>query len=88
MTTKPPSPVETSVDGSTEKIAYDSVATVPTLEPNDGSRLGYHVWRWLTTGEGTLEDAVRESGARLTVPTDAAVRLIREQLTSRGITAD
>jgi len=86
MTTKPPSPVETPADGSTEKIAYESVAGVPTVEPNDGSRLGYHVWRWITSREGSLEDAVRESGARLNVTIDEAVRLISEQLTSRGVT--
>ena len=86
MTTKPPSPVEAPVDGSTEQIAYDCVANVPTVEPNDGSRLGYHVWRWLTSREGSLEDAVRESGARLKVTFDEAVRLISEQLTSRGVT--
>lgn len=86
MTTKPPSPVEAPADGSTEKIAYDSVSGVPTVEPNDGSRLGYHVWRWLTSREGSLEEAVRESGARLKVTIEEAVRLISEELTSRGVT--
>jgi hypothetical protein len=86
MTTKPPSPVLSAVDGSSEKLAYDSAATVPTVEPNDGSRLGYHVWRWLTSRQGTLEEAVMESGARLTVPAEAAVKLIREQLAAKGVT--
>ncbi len=86
MTTKPPSPVEAPAEGTTEKLAYGSVASVPTVEPNDGSRLGYHVWRWLTSREGTLEEAVRESGARMTIPVDAAVGLIREQLRTRGVT--
>ncbi len=86
MTTKPASPVEAPPDGSAEQIAYDSVGKVPTVEPNDGSRLGYHVWRWITSREGSLEDAVRESGARLNVTIDEAVRLISEQLASRGVT--
>ncbi|HLB01326.1 MAG TPA: hypothetical protein VJO14_08070 [Bacteroidota bacterium] len=87
MTTKPPSQVEASAADTVEKIAYDSIAPVPTLEPNDGSRLGYHVWRWLTTRQGTLEEAVKESGARLTIPADTAVRMIRERLSSKGIKA-
>jgi hypothetical protein len=86
MTTKPPSPVEPPAEGTTEKLAYESVAPVPTVEPNDGSRLGYHVWRWLRSREGTLEEAVMESGARMTVPVAAAVGLIREQLRARGVT--
>jgi len=87
MTTKPASPIEAADATTPEKIAYESVSGVPTVEPNDGSRLGYHVWRWLTTREGTLREAVQESGARMTVPTDTAVSMIREQLASRGVKA-
>lgn len=87
MTTKPPSPVEPFPSESRESIAYESVADVRTLEPNDRNRLGYHVWRWLTTGEGTLEEAVRESGARLEMPVAEAVRSVRERLAARGIGA-
>lgn len=85
MTTKPPSPIEPFGADTVEKIAYESIAAVPTVEPNDGSRLGYHVWRWLTSREGTLEDAVKESGARIAVPTDTALKSIREHLASKGI---
>jgi hypothetical protein len=88
MTTKPPSQVEATTADTPEKIAYDSVSSVPTVEPNDGSRLGYHVWRWLTTRQGTLEEAVRESGARLGVPTASAVTMIREKLASKGVTTN
>ncbi|HLF15491.1 MAG TPA: hypothetical protein VI932_11450 [Bacteroidota bacterium] len=87
MTTKPPPAVEPSPPDTQEKIAYESVAAVDTVEPNDRHRLGYHVWRWLTTREGTLDDAVRQSGARLTGPADLAVKSIRAYLSSKGITA-
>lgn len=70
-----------------ERIAYDSVAGIATQEPNDRARLGYHVWRWLKNRHGTLEEAVRESGARLSVPADAAVKAIRDHLASKGIGA-
>ncbi len=85
MTTKPASAVEPFPADTQEKIAYDSVASVETLEPNDRNRLGYHVWRWLTTREGSLEAAVRESGARLKTPADIAVQSIRDHLSAKGI---
>ncbi len=86
MTTKPAPAVEPFSPETEEKIAYESVALVGTLEPNDRNRLGYHIWRWLTTREGSLEDAVRESGARLTAPADQAVKSIRDHLSAKGIT--
>jgi hypothetical protein len=85
MSTKPPSAVNEFPPESVEKRAYLSVNDVPTVEPNDRNRLGYHVWRWLTTKRGTLEDAVHESGARLSVPEKEALATIREALTKLGI---
>lgn len=85
MTTKPAPAVEPFPADTQESIAYGSVASVGTLEPNDRNRLGYHVWRWLTTREGGLEAAVRESGARLTIPVDQAVKAIRDHLSAKGI---
>jgi hypothetical protein len=85
MTTKPPSPVDGFAPDTKEKIAYDSVRDVPTYEPNDGHRLGYHVWRWLSTGAGTLEEAVSSSGARMMIPTADAVAIIRKALQERGV---
>jgi hypothetical protein len=85
MTTKPPPPVEPSPADSLEKVAYSSVESIPTEEPNDRNRLGYHIWRWLSSGEGTLEDAVAESGSRLNISRSEAVAVIREELKKRGI---
>ena len=85
MTTKPAASVNPAAAESRERIAYDSVATIATVEPNDRVRLGYHVWRWLHARQGTLEEAVRESGARLRTNVDDAVRQIREHLDSKGL---
>ena len=85
MATKPPSQIKDYPPESLEKIAYASVATVPTVEPNDRNRLGFHVWRWLTSREGTLEQALRESGARLNVSHPDALVIIRDSLVKSGI---
>jgi hypothetical protein len=85
MTTKPPSPVQEFPNESLEKIAYQSVSTIPTQEPNDQSRLGYHVWRWLKTRQGTLEQAIGESRARLSVSRQDALKTIRESLMKQGV---
>ncbi len=85
MSTKPPSAVQEFPAESSEKIAYLSVSTIPTQEPNDRNRLGYHVWRWLTTRQGTLEQAIAESNARLNVSREAALETIREALAKLGV---
>ena len=85
MSTKPPSSVQEFPTESSEKIAYLSVSTIPTQEPNDRNRLGYHVWRWLTTRQGTLEQAIAESNARLNVSREAALETIREALAKLGV---
>ena len=85
MTTKPPPPVEDFPADSLEKIAYSSVAAIPTEEPNDRNRLAYHIWRWLSSREGTLEDAVSESGSRIKIGRSEAVTIVREELKKHGI---
>ena len=86
MSTKPPSAVKESSADSLEKTAYTSVASIATEESNDRNRLGYHIWRWLLSKQGTLEEAVTESGARLHTPHQEAVKMIREALTKQGLT--
>ena len=86
MTTKAPPAVQEAAADTLEKIAYASVSGVATVEPNDQQRLGYHIWRWLTSKEGTIAQAVVESGARLKLShADAAAR-ITESLKARGVT--
>jgi hypothetical protein len=84
MSTKPAAKVQDFPSESTEKIAYSSVSTIPTVEPNDQVRLGYHVWRWLTKKEGTIEQAVKESGSRMTISVAEAAAIITESLKKQG----
>jgi hypothetical protein len=85
MTTKAPSAVQETPVASLEKVAYTSVSTIPTQEPNDRNRLGFHIWRFLKTRSGTLEQAVSESGSRLLIAHAEAVKIIRDALAQQGI---
>ena len=85
MTTKAPPTVRPSPEKSLEGIAYASVAGIPTVEPHDQDRLGYNVWRWLTTRRDTLEFSVKTSGSRLLISEEEAVRKIRESLQRQGV---
>ena len=85
MSTKAPSAVAEFPADTIEKIAYTSVSTIPTEEPNDRNRLGYHVWRWLNQKQGTLDQAIAESGARLHIPCPEALKIISESLQKQGI---
>jgi hypothetical protein len=85
MATSAPAKVREFAATSIEKIAYTSVKDIPTREPNDQYRLGYSVWMFLTEKNGTLDDAVRTSGARLLIAQSDAVRIIREALEHSGV---
>lgn len=85
MTTKAPSAVKAADEGSLEKVAYASVSGIPAVDPHDRDRLGYNVWRWLTTGRDSLEFSVRTAGARLLISEEEAVRKIRESLRAQGV---
>lgn len=85
MTTKPPSQIQPAADSLLEKVAYASVAGVPTVEPHDRDRLGYCVWLWLNHRHDPLETAIRNAGARLLIPEEEAVRRIREHLQASGV---
>ena len=86
MTTKAPSAVKAGEEGSLEKIAYASVSAIPVVDPHDRDRLGYNVWRWLTTRRDSLEFSVKTAGARLGVSEEEAVRKISESLRAQGVT--
>jgi len=85
MTTKPASSVKPSLEKTLEKIAYASVADIPTLEPHDQDRLGFNVWRWLMYRRDPLEVAVKSAGARLTISEGEAVEKIHASLRMQGI---
>jgi hypothetical protein len=85
MTTKAPSAVKPADEGALEKVAYASVSGIPAADPHDRDRLGYNVWRWLTTRRDTLEFTVRTAGARLGISEEEAVRRISDSLRAQGV---
>jgi hypothetical protein len=85
MTTKAPSSVAESPANSLERTAYDAVAGIPTEEPNDRNRLGYNVWMWLVDRKGTLDQAIRFSGCRTTIPLEELVQTVKQRLKDKGI---
>ena len=65
MTTKAPAQVNKFPESSLESIAYKIAGEFKTREPNDNSRLGYHIWRYVNGTIPTLDEAIRVSGVRL-----------------------
>jgi len=64
--------------------AYAAVRSVPTVEPNDRTRLGYHVWMYLRGELTSLDEAVRVSRSRFspkTLPIEEVVDHIQGELT-------
>ena len=51
-------------DNELAEKAYAAVKAVPTVEPNDRNRLGYHVWLFLRGELPSLEEAVSVSRSR------------------------
>jgi hypothetical protein len=85
MTTKPPPSVKEFPAESLEKIAYNSVRSIPTQEPNDRNRLGYHVWQWLLNRNGTLENSITVSGSRMHISRKEALKIVTENLKKQGV---
>ncbi|MEP7235094.1 MAG: hypothetical protein ABI778_07340 [Ignavibacteriota bacterium] len=88
--------INVSVPHDTElaEKAYASVRSVPTVEPNDRNRLGYHVWLFLRGELPTLDEAVRVARSRFspkTLPIEDVVAHISGELHKidhGGITID
>ncbi len=80
MSTQAPAQINAYPDTSIEKIAYKSVESIPTQEPNAVNRLGYHVWRWLREKKGTLEEAILSANVTMNISQEDAVKKIREAL--------
>jgi len=85
MTTVPPAKVKEFSPSTLEKIAYTSVSTIPTREPNDQNRLGFCVWHFLSERQGTLAQAIHTSGARLLIPESDVLQIVGESLKQAGI---
>ena len=81
-------------DAELAERAYASVRAVPTVEPNDRNRLGYHVWLYLRGELPTLKEAIEVARARFkpkTLPIEDVVAHVTEQLhllEHGGITID
>ncbi|MHB1048727.1 MAG: hypothetical protein ACYC09_01510 [Bacteroidota bacterium] len=85
MATVAPPKIKEFDSSTIEKIAYNSVKTIPTREPNDQYRLGYSVWMFLSEKRGTVELAVRNSGSRLLISEPDAVAIIKQELKNSGV---
>ena len=85
MTTKPPSTVVEFPAESLEKIAYNIAAEVPVQEPNDGNRLGYCLWGWLSERRGTLRQAINAAGTRSTLTNEEILGIVSKRLEEKGI---
>ncbi len=85
MTTVPPPTVKEFSASTLEKIAYNSVSTIPTREPNDQNRLGFCVWQFLSERKGTLTEAIHTSGSRVLIPEADVVRIVGDALKKSGI---
>jgi hypothetical protein len=86
MSTKAASAVKPADASAKEGIAYASVQGIPVREPHDRDRLGYNVWRWLSTGKDSLAVAVTSAGARMEISEEEAVERIRTALREKGMT--
>ena len=88
MTTVPPAKVKEFGPSTLEKIAYQSVASIPTREPNDQNRLGFCVWQFLSERKGTLDQAIHTSGSRILLPEADVIRIVGEALKKAGISLE
>ncbi len=70
-------------DNELAEKAYAAVRAVPTVEPNDRNRLGYHVWLYLRGELSSLDEAVRVARSRFspkTLPIEDVVAHIQGEL--------
>lgn len=87
MATKPPPEVRQYPENSIEAKAYKSVEDIPTREPNDRNRLGFHVCRWLTgKNNTTLDEQIVVAGARLLISEKEAKEKILTKLKDMNVT--
>lgn len=85
MSTIAPSSVKAFDASTLEKIAYNSVKSIPTKEPNDQYRLGYNIWNYLKEKKGSIADAVKQSGARILISDKEAIAIIEAELKKASV---
>lgn len=85
MTTIAPVNIKKFDSSSLEKIAYNSVSTIPVREPNDQYRLGFAIFTMLKEKKQTLDQAIKTAGARILISESEVAHIIRTQLSAAGI---
>jgi hypothetical protein len=73
----------TARDNELSDLAYAAVKYVPTVEPNDRNRLGYHIWLYLRGEIPTIESAVKQARSRFSprnLPMEDVVLHVENQL--------
>lgn len=67
------------------RIAYTAVEDMAFLEMNDGNRLGYHIYLFLTGEIPSIADAIYEAKARIQVHPKELERILSERLAAAGV---
>jgi hypothetical protein len=67
------------------KIAHVAVEDLEFLEMNDGNRLAYHVYLYLSGQLPTLADAIYEAKARTPIHPGDLERIIAQRLIAAGV---
>ena len=70
------------------RIAYGAVEGLPFLEPNDGNRLGYHLYLYLNGEIPSVAQAVAEAKPRISLDRRELERTITERLGAAGVPAE
>ena len=85
MSTKPPSQVIESPAESLENLAYTIASQIPVGEPNEGIRLGYCLWGWLSERRGTLLQAIKAAGIRSPLTSGEILGIVGKMLEEKSI---
>ena len=72
--------IKSSPENSPERKAYDAVADIPFVEPNDGNRLGYHVFLYLNGEIESVAEAIHVAQARMKISKEKAAEIISARL--------
>jgi hypothetical protein len=67
------------------RMAYGSVEGLPFLEPNDGNRLGYHIYLYLNGELSSIADAIGGAKSRTSLHPRELERIIAERLGAAGV---
>jgi hypothetical protein len=67
------------------RIAYDAVKGIEFLEMNDGNRLGYHIYLYLSGELPSVAEAIYESKSRVALHPKELERILNERLAAVGV---